>query len=284
MGKRKSQDQFIRECKAVHGDKYDYSRVNYVQNKTPVIIGCPEHGDFLQIPIKHLNAGHGCPKCAFNFFEGKDGFIKKAKKIHGNTYNYSLVNYKNKSTPVKLICKKHGEFETIPHNHIWQKSGCPKCSSGQKSKPEKEWLDSLGIPHLERQKRVKINGKLYKFDGYDQKTNTVYELYGDFHHGNFNYFDYPWMNKMTKKSFGELYRKTMEREDAIKMAGYKLVTIWESEWMASKNEPYYVKPVSNIYRLQERIRFIQQWELADDDFILNKSREDLFYRLDDLQK
>lgn len=59
---RKTTSQFIEEAKAVHGDKYDYSRVEYKGSETKVCIICPEHGEFWQIPINHLS-GQPCIKC-----------------------------------------------------------------------------------------------------------------------------------------------------------------------------------------------------------------------------
>ena len=58
--KRKTKDEFINEVKIVHNDFYDYSKVNYINNKEKVIIVCPKHGEFLQSPNKHLT-GRGCP-------------------------------------------------------------------------------------------------------------------------------------------------------------------------------------------------------------------------------
>ena len=63
MGKSKTTEQFISEAKAVHGDKYDYSKVEYVNTHTKVCIICPEHGEFWSIPCDHLHK-HGCPHCA----------------------------------------------------------------------------------------------------------------------------------------------------------------------------------------------------------------------------
>ena len=56
-------EEFIAKAKAVHGDRYDYSKVEYVDSKTKVCIICKEHGEFWQRPSHHTN-GHGCTKCA----------------------------------------------------------------------------------------------------------------------------------------------------------------------------------------------------------------------------
>lgn len=66
--RRLTTEKFIERAKNVHGNKYDYSKVVYVNNKTKVSIICPEHGEFLQSPDKHLQ-GRGCPGCVRNRVE-----------------------------------------------------------------------------------------------------------------------------------------------------------------------------------------------------------------------
>ena len=127
---RMTTEEFIKKAKAVHGDKYDYSLVDYNNARTKVKIICPIHGVFEQEPRVHLT-NRGCKKCNHFSPGGKplttEYFIKKAKEINGDKYDYSLVEYKNSITKVKIICPIHGIFEQIPANHIFKKSGCPKC-------------------------------------------------------------------------------------------------------------------------------------------------------------
>lgn len=129
--KRKSVEQFISESKNVHGDKYDYSKVKYVNSKTKVCIICPEHGEFWQSPLKHL-IGQGCPKCGIEKVANgqrfdTDTFIKRAKEVHGDKYDYSKVEYKGYDKPVCIICPEHGEFWQTPDSHL-QGSGCQRCA------------------------------------------------------------------------------------------------------------------------------------------------------------
>ena len=131
-GKRKlTTKEFIKKAQEVHGDKYDYSKVNYKNNSTKVIITCSTHGDFKQVPAKHL-IGSGCPECGLESRSELrrnpiDSFIKKAREIHGSKYDYSKVDYKNNRTKVIIICPIHGEFRQKPSNHL-QGNTCPKCS------------------------------------------------------------------------------------------------------------------------------------------------------------
>jgi very-short-patch-repair endonuclease len=116
--RRKTNNEFINECISIHADLYDYSLVNYINNKTKVKIICKEHGIFEQTAKDHLN------KCRSN---NTNNFISRSKDIHSNLYDYSLVNYINNKTKVKIICKEHGIFEQNPSNHLLG-SGCPTCS------------------------------------------------------------------------------------------------------------------------------------------------------------
>ena len=124
-------ERFINKAKKVHGDKYDYSKVEYVNSQTKVCIICPKHGEFWQEPSAHIR-GHECPLCA-NLKRGSrkrfsiKEFIEKARKIHGNKYNYSKAKYINALTPITIICPEHGEFKQIPMNHLLGQ-GCPKCA------------------------------------------------------------------------------------------------------------------------------------------------------------
>lgn len=116
---------FVDKARAVHGDKYDYSKVEYVNNKTLVCIICPEHGEFWQSPSKHLS-GHGCPQCAGTMKKTTEQFVEKATDIHNGKYGYSKAKYVNHLTPVTIICPEHGEFTMTPKNHL-KGQGCPKC-------------------------------------------------------------------------------------------------------------------------------------------------------------
>ena len=128
----KTTEQFIKEAKITHGNKYNYSKTQYVNAKTKVCIICPKHGEFWQYPNTHLNS-KGCPKCSNERLwdnrkdkTTKDGFIQKAREIHGNKYDYSKIEYINTSTKVCIICPEHGEFWQTPSAHL-SGQGCPKC-------------------------------------------------------------------------------------------------------------------------------------------------------------
>jgi hypothetical protein len=123
-------ETFIKRATEKHGGRYDYSLVDYVTNKTKVKIICHQHGVFEQIPNSHLN-GNGCPECGGSAKLNSKTFIKKATEKHGNRYDYSLVEYVNIKTKVKIICAGHGVFEQIPNDHL-QGVGCPACGGRPK--------------------------------------------------------------------------------------------------------------------------------------------------------
>ncbi len=147
-------ETFIEKAKIVHGDKYDYSKVEYIDSYTKVCIICPEHGEFWQRPNNHLN-GLGCQKCANE--HRNDGnrktteeFIEAARMVHGNKYDYSKTEYVDIKTKVCIICPEHGEFWQRPGNHL-QGWGCSKCSESHLEKEVRTMLKNVGI-ELEGQK------------------------------------------------------------------------------------------------------------------------------------
>lgn len=126
-----TKDMFLKKAKDKFGNKFDYSKMDYLSYTSSVVISCPIHGDFVTTPKNHLDCETGCPKCGrekANISETytKEDFVTKAQKIHYNKYDYSKVNYVNSHIKVTIICPKHGEFEQLPINHL-AGQGCPKC-------------------------------------------------------------------------------------------------------------------------------------------------------------
>ena len=232
--------EFIEKAKLINGDKYDYSKVNYINCSTKVIIICKEHGEFLQSPNSHLQ-GRRCHKCVGTIKLNTKEFIEKTKLIHGDKYDYSKVNYKNAIEKVIIICKIHGDFKQIPSNHYFSGCGCPKCYNKNYSKPQILWLNFLSkfhniyIQHALNDGEFLIPNTNFKADGYCKETNTIYEFHGDFWHGNPKIFNPNEINKITNCSFKELYEKTLIKEEKIKELGYNLVIIWEKDWKKINN-------------------------------------------------
>ena len=236
ISKTKENNDFIKECIKIHGNKYDYKLTNYINSRDNIIIICKEHGKFEQIPTNHLR-GAQCPLCAKINRGNINDFILDAKNVHNDKYDYSLVIYNGVDNKVKVICKTHNIFEITPYQHIKRKQGCYKCSYSKKySNSQIKWLNfiskynNIDIQHAENIGEYLIPNTKYKADGYCFETNTIYEYMGDYYHGNPKKYDLIDYNKTTKCTFGDLYEKTIKREKEIKDLGYNLVVIWEYDW------------------------------------------------------
>jgi len=177
--------KFIERANAVHGDRYDYSKAIYISSKDHVKIICPEHGVFEKAPNKHLSQKQGCPKCSSKKLTDSD-FIKAAKGIHNNKYDYKLVKYKSNSTKVKIICPHHGVFEKTYINHITNKQGCPHCSNEELS--ERYTISQNVI--LKRFSDVYGDrydySKVY-YTGMHEKVTIISKEYGEFEQTPFNH-------------------------------------------------------------------------------------------------
>jgi len=171
---RLTTEEFIQRAKLIHQNKYDYSLTNYINNKTKVKIICKEHGVFEQIANNHLNR-NGCPICGGKEKSNTEEFIRKAKLVHRDKYDYNLVNYKNSKIKVKIICKEHSVFEQRPNDHL-SSYGCPICSSSKGELQIDKYLVENNIK-FEREKKFKELGK-FRFDFYIPRTNTVIEFDG----------------------------------------------------------------------------------------------------------
>lgn len=129
--KRKTTEDFIRECLKIHGGKYNYSKVEYIDAKIKVCIICPEHGEFWQSPDNHISKKCGCSVCGsestrYKLISNINDFKKKASNTHKNFYDYSKSVYKGANTPLIICCKIHGDFLQRPNTHL-RGGGCSIC-------------------------------------------------------------------------------------------------------------------------------------------------------------
>ena len=153
--KKMTTEQFIEEARKIHGDKYDYSKVEYVNAKTKVCIVCPKHGEFWQTPDKHLHY-HSCQKCHPHHKKSTDEFIEEARKIHGDKYDYSKVEYKGMLTKICVVCPKHGEFFVLPNNHL-NGDICRKCYDEERRKSTDEFIEEARKIHGDKYDYSKVN-------------------------------------------------------------------------------------------------------------------------------
>jgi hypothetical protein len=134
---RTSVADFIKKAKVIHGNKYNYDKVNYISNHKNVIITCPKHGDFWQTPANHTHKSNpqGCPECGGRINWTQEKFINKAKAIHRGKYNYDKVIFINSVRKIIITCPKHGDFWQKPNKHLSGQQ-CPECAPNFKGTNE----------------------------------------------------------------------------------------------------------------------------------------------------
>jgi hypothetical protein len=187
---RDTLDEFIKKAKKIHGNKYVYTKVDYRGSDVDVEIICPKHGTFTQTPNSHIGHKAGCPDCGYEKSSEtqrgtKDEFVNKAKKIHGNKYDYTKVDYQGYNVPVEIICNKHNfSWSVTPKSHNTQKTGCPLCSESRGEKLVAEILGKLGVSYERGRTFPDCKGicKLLPFDFYLPKINTCIEYDGRQHY------------------------------------------------------------------------------------------------------
>lgn len=195
-------EDFIKRSNIIHNNKYTYNNVIYIRAKSKVMITCPIHGDFPQKPNDHL-CGCGCIKCSGRYNK-KDEFIQNANKIHNNKYEYSLVEYKNNKTEVKIICKEHGIFKQRPDNHI-HGYGCPLCFESLGENKIRIFLEKNNI-RFTYQKIFDdcIYRSYLPFDFYLYDYNLCIEYDGEQHYNPIKFFG------------GDKQLKSQQKRDNIK--------------------------------------------------------------------
>ena len=175
---RGSAEQFVLQASKIHGNKYDYSKVEYKTSKDKVCIVCPIHGEFWQRPNDHLG-GQGCIKCSYMKCRNgrnlsQEEFIRRAKALHGDKYDYSKVNYVNSVTKVGIVCPVHGEFWQTPSGHINAKQGCQKCYDDRRRKTV------LGFGINDSQEPIRYKEKVGL--SYKTWTSMIRRCYSDRYH------------------------------------------------------------------------------------------------------
>ncbi len=253
-----SKETFLETCKKIHQNKYSYEHVEYKVTNDKIKIICPKHGLFTQEANKHYH-GAGCRKCADDEIGNRnrkttEQFLTNAKVIWGDTYDYSLVDYVDSNTKVKIICSIHGIFEKNPSEHIHNQQGCQLCVSKRFSKLGTLWLNYMCVSYtadiqfngnLLNDGEHRIANSLYHADGYCKETNTIFEFHGSYWHGDPTLFAHDKVNKHNGKTFGELYQNTLKKMEHCRENGYTVVECWESAWL---------KGIKAVKKLQRAFR------------------------------
>ena len=179
MTRALTQDEFIERATQLNNGKYDYSKVVYKNNRTPVTITCPIHGDFNQVPGDHLR-GHQCIKCRdLKHSKGIDRFITEARGLHQNRYTYNKVDYRNSHIPVTITCPIHGDFNQTPGAHL-QGNGCPHCKYP-------------ALPTLERKKELweEKSPKVIDTNSFIEKARLIHKHTYDYSNSQYKSYKIP---------------------------------------------------------------------------------------------
>jgi hypothetical protein len=225
--KKPTTEEFISIAKKIHRDKYDYSKVAYVNSYTNVVIICPAHGEFLQTPQSHINQKSGCSICSGKQKHTNESFIEKARRIHCDKYDYSLVDYVSRPAKVSIICKDHGEFSQTPSNHLYG-YGCPHCKKSKGEELVAKILDGKKINYIKQKKFsdcVNPNTKFkLSYDFYLPRQNILIEYNGEQHYSSSYYY-----NKGGEERFAsQQYRDSLKQSYAIKN-GFNFLVIKYNE-------------------------------------------------------
>lgn len=235
--RRLDPSDFIERAVAVHGDAYDFSKTNYINMTTKVVVSCNRHGDFYISPIKLVTEGQGCPSCGAEK-RGKrltdvntgalaakvmiekhaKSFVHQAKKVHGDKYDYSETAYMGARKKLAIRCPKHGVFEQLAGHHLGRGQGCPQCSHHQ-SKPEQDIADFLSLFTTVVQRDRSIIGPK-ELDIYLPEHNLAIEYCGMYWHTHKDRDD----EKKNK-------RRHIEKHLLCAAKGIRLITIYETEWL-----------------------------------------------------
>ena len=175
-----TENNFINIASDIHNNKYDYSMVDYINSHKKVKIICKEHGIFEQSPYHHLQRQE-CSKCSGKYKYTTEEYISRVDTIHNNKYDYSLVDYINNYTKIKILCKKHGIFEQSPISHA-SGIGCPICCESKGEIKISQILKSNNIKYLRQYKFIGCRNKNeLKFDFYLLDKHTCIEFDGEQH-------------------------------------------------------------------------------------------------------
>lgn len=219
-----TRESFLERARKVHGDKYDYSRAVIGRSVDKIEVICPIHQiSFFPTIANHLNNGTGCPECGREAIGKKHAlslkeFIARAKEVHGDKYDYSLVSFDRLHDKVRIICSKHGEFTQLAYDHLGG-HGCEKCG-GLSSEPVQEILTILESYGLEALPEVALpNGS--KLDIYIPSLRIAIEYNG-----------LRWHTEEFRSDRKYHLKKTLEANQY----GIHLIHIWEDDWVFGKEK------------------------------------------------
>lgn len=240
MPRKKSREYCIRCFKKVHDDKYDYSKFVYNGMKVKSIFVCPIHGEFEQLPYKHI-IGYGCPKCGGTYHYTTEEWIEEAKKIHPNeNYDYSNVEYRSKNDKVCITCQKHGEFLQTASNHL-QGSGCPKCAIEYKASLRRKTYEQF------ENESQQIHSNKYKYHqdyiNDSTKVKITCPIHGDFWQTPSNHLQGHGCKKCQNELLSKLKNSSAEEFEAKAKIIHNNVYFYHNDYIEAKTKVKITCPI-----------------------------------------
>lgn len=199
---------------------------------------CAVCGHGWKTQVSSRSSGRGCPSCANKIVTDKNRFsILYPNEAQEWDYNKNIgilpsdFSY-GSNKKVWWRCSKCG--------YVWKMSiasrtlgggWCSNCSPPRASNIAQEWL-KIYSGGIVKEYYIKELGIFT--DGFDSKTNTVYEFLGNYWHGNPKMYSSEEVNPTVNKTYGQLYKETITRFNSILKAGYTIIYIWEKDFIANK--------------------------------------------------
>lgn len=269
--KKSNTEAFIEKSNLKHKNRFNYSKSNYVNSQTKVIVICENNHEFLVRPDMHLSRGHGCRIC-YNesMYKDNDAFKKQIEEIFPEKYTYELVDYKGVYDKVKIICKEHGAFTKSP-NTLIKGRGCNKCYKNGKLDIEL-FIEKANIIHKNRylyDKSVYVNSRT--------KIDIVCKKHGVFSQLSNNHLRGHGCNKCNR-SFGEIEIENFLEENNIE---YKTeYTFDDLRYRYPLRFDFVVTEYNNIKYLiefngKQHYNYYPNFHNSENDFIESKERDQL---------
>lgn len=212
---RIDQNAFITKAQAVHGDRFDYSRAQYVLTNRKVEIVCPEHGSFWQTPNAHISVGAGCPRCAGKN-RSTETFVAEARVVHGDRYGYDKTEYQHIKDKLTITCPVHGDFDQSAEAHLIGR-GCRFCwyeaSASQGEQEVATWVAGLGLDTWRN--RRDLLDIAFEIDIFFPSLRVGIEYNGCYWHS----------DKFDKNTRVHEFKHRLARQ-----AGIRLITVWDFDW------------------------------------------------------
>ena len=212
LGRKVTTESVVEDFKSKWGDRFDYSRVTYVNWNTPVEIICPKHGSFRQVPSSHKKGHQGCPSCYGRVFD-TESFIEASAQVQTN-HSYSETQYTGNQLPVRVKCNLHGEYDTVADYHVQGYTTCPGCKTYAATTPEaaiKEILTSAGF-RVDQNRRDVIPPM--EIDLFIPDNKVGIEFNGLYWHS----------SKFLPQDYH--YKKYLRAQEL----GVRLIQVWEDDW------------------------------------------------------